>query len=181
MKELTNGTKLVCHVPHIAPQAWLHYIYKGLSIEQIEEFEKKFPVAFPSEYKEFLKESNGINVFSDSLSIWGLRNSYERTGDGAIQPYDILALNNERPKGCPNTWLFFGSYSWDGTRLLFDLANGDGSNKVYRCARRSTQILQEWPSFWVWFDSEVERIGKLFDSNGIKYDKKISTAPNFLD
>ena len=144
-KIIANGTELLCPVPHIAPQAWFHVIYAGLSKEQIAQFEEKFPIPFPLKYKEFLLESNGINIFSDSLSIWGLRKTFERTGEGALQPYDLLSLNEERPKGCPNTWLFFGSYSWDGTRVMFDLAEGNDQNKVYRCARRSTQILQEWP------------------------------------
>ena len=176
-KVLTNGTELLCHVPHVAPEAWLHIIYSGLSSDQINEFEQNFPIIFPKEYKEFLLEANGINIFSDSLSIWGLRESYQRTGEGAIQPYDLLSLNDERPKGCPNTWLFFGSYSWDGTRVMFDLGEGSEHNKVYRCARRSTQIIQEWSSFKEWLDSEIKRLLQLFDAKGVKYDKKSSTAP----
>lgn len=176
-KVLENGTELICQTPHIAPQAWLHILYPSLKVEQIKEYEMRFPNQFPSEYSGFLEMTNGINIFSDSLSIWGLRNNYERIGDRAIQPYDILALNTERPKGCPSSWLFFGSYSWDGTRMMFDLGESFEINRVYRCARRSTQILQEWPNFWNWLTSEVERIGKLFDPNGVKYDKKAPTAP----
>lgn len=173
---LTNETELLCHVPLVAPEAWLHILYAGLSSDQITEFEQRFPIPFPTKYKEFLLVANGINIFSDSLSIWGSRESYQRAGEGAIQPYDLLSLNNERPKDCPNTWIFFGSYSWDGTRVMFDLGEGTENNKVYRCARISIQVLQEWSSFDEWLDGEVERLGQIFDEKGVKYDKKACTA-----
>jgi len=176
-KVLTNGTELLCHVPHVAPQAWFHIMYTALSSQEIKDFEELSPIPFPIEYKEFLSKANGINIFSDSLSIWGLRHSYQRTGEEALQPYDLLSLNSERPKGCSDTWLFFGSYSWDGTRVMFDMAEGTFNNKVYRCPRRSTQIIQEWPSFWVWLDSEINRLAHLYDAKGVKYNKQASTAP----
>ena len=175
---LSNGTQLLSPASHVAPQAWLHKIYAGLSDAEIEEYEEKFPFPFPFEFKEFLHYANGINIFSDSLSVWGWRASYCRVGDGAIQPYDLSDHNDERPKGCPNTWLYFGGYSWDGTRLIFDLSeNSSNHNKVFRCARRSTEILQEWPSFREWLASEIARLEKLYDSNGVKLDKGAPTVP----
>jgi len=175
---ITNGTQLLCPVPHVAPQAWLHEIYAGLSESIIVEYEKKFPLSFPSEYREFLHYANGINVFSDSFRVNGLRTSYCRIGDEAIQPYDLMGLNEERPRGCPNEWLYFGSYEWDGTKLMFDLSDPTNQNKVYRCARRTPEILQEWPDFWRFLESEIRRLALLYDENGVKYDKNAPTTPS---
>ena len=178
-RELENGTKLICHVPHLAPEAWLHEIYVNLSEKQINELENNIPVPLPTDYREFLKICNGINIFSDSLYVLGVRDSYSRKGDEAIQPYDIVRSNMERPKGCPDSWLFFGGYSWDGTRVMFDLSEGTENNKVYLCARRSTEILYEWNDFWSWLSDETDRISKLFDLNGVELDEDAPTCPIF--
>jgi len=179
---LPNGTQAICHVPHVAPEAWLHIIYPGLTERQIRELEDQLPIPLPDDYKEFLLHVNGINIYSDSLSIWGLKTSYDRNGDQAFQPYDLLALNEERPIACPDSWLYFGSYSWDGSRVFFDLSEGSENNKVYYCDRDSTNILKEWSSFWTWIDEEVERLSKLFDKDGVQLDEDIPTSPvSFVD
>ncbi len=176
---LPNGTKMLSPAPHGTSQAWLHIIYAGLSDSEIEGYEKKFPLPFPSEYREFLHYANGIILFSDSLSLWGWRATYGRGRKGVIQPDDLSDLNNERPEGCPNAWLFFGNYGWDGSRLIFDLsAKSSNHNRVFRCAERSTAILQEWPSFREFLYGEIARLEKLYDKNGVKLDKNAPTTPS---
>ena len=173
-RKLENGTLLICHVPHLAPEAWLHEIYISLSEEQINELENTIPVPLPSDYREFLKISNGINIFSDSLSVFGVRDS-----DSSTQPYDIIDENMEAPEGAPESWLFFGGYSWDGTMVMFDLNEGTENNKVYLCARESAEILYEWNDFWSWLSEETDRLSKMFDLNGVKLDKNTPTCPIF--
>lgn len=177
MRELESGTKLICHVPHVAPEAWFHIIYSNLSTEEVLKISSALPYGLPSEFEDFLTEANGLNIFSDSLSIWGLRKSYMRIGDESIQPYDLLAMNRERPESCPESWVFFGGYSWDGSRVLFDTSDNTDSSKVYLCARDSAQILKQWTSFREWIVSEIDRLSKLYDSNGIEYDEDVPTCP----
>ncbi len=172
-RTLENGSRLICHVPHIAPQAWLHKVYAGLQDDNINEIKEKIGIELPSDYCEFLTYSNGINIFSDSLSVWGLRTSYARTGDAAVQPYDIIELNKEKRGKIQSNCLVFGSYSWDGSEMLYNLENDN--TKVYRCENSSTKVLQEWETIWIWLYSEVDRIGKLFDTNGIQYNDNIPT------
>ena len=42
---------------------------------------------------------NGLNLFADALSLHGQRHRYERAGDGARQPYDLVDLNRYRYGG----------------------------------------------------------------------------------
>lgn len=173
-RKLENGTMTICHVPHRAPEAWLHEIYTGLSEEQVNELENDMPIPLPNDYRAFLKIYNGINIFSDSLSVFGVRDS-----DSSIQPYDIIDENMEAPEGAPESWLFFGGYSWDGTMVMFDLSEGTENNKVYLCARESANILYEWNDFWSWLSEETDRLSKMFDLNGVKLDKDAPTCPVF--
>lgn len=174
-KIIANGTKLICHVPHIAPQAWLHEIYAGLSEDKINELKRKISDKLSNDYVEFLKVANGINIFSDSLSIWGVRTSYVRKGDEAIQPYDLIAENEDMKGQFPESWLMIGSYSWDGSTVGYNLSNN--SNKVFLCKPDSDEIVKEWDDLWTWLNEEIERLSLLFDMNGKKYDEDAPTIP----
>lgn len=163
---LNNGTKLISRAPHVAPRAWLHIIYASLSNSQIETIRSAISVELPNDLVEFWGYANGVNLFSDSISIWGLRTSYVRTGEDAFQPYDIVSLNNEgiiSKLKC----LAFGSYSIDGSLITYDLVVS--STKVYRLEQITGKVLQEWETLWVWLESEVERLSMLYDENGVEY------------
>ncbi len=172
---LNNGTKLICRTPHIGSQAWLHEIYHPLTNDQILNIQKKFKSKIPSDFIEYLKVANGLNVFSDTLSIWGLRTSYKRNGDETYQPYDLFFENEEMKGLFSNNWLMFGSYSWDGSTMAYDLDSN--SNKVFLCNPDSFQKLKEWDSLLSWINSEIQRLSSLFDENGILYNKDVCTVP----
>lgn len=170
---LENGTTLICKVPHIAPEAWFHIIYPPIQLHQINEIEKELSVSLPADLKEFLLITNGINIFSDSLSIYGKRNSYVREGDEAIQPYDLALHHSEVQSYISNKYLVIGSYSWDGSHILIDLE----TNNIYRCEEYSNNILNSWPNLETFFFEETKRLTKLFDENGIEYDEDSPTTP----
>lgn len=169
VKEISNGATLICHVPHIAPQAWLHTIYAGLTDKNMDVLQENIRGILPKDYVDLLKCTNGINIFSDSLSIWGMRTSNARRGEDAIQPYDLVSLNEEKIGRIPDKWLAFGSYSWDGSTMIYDFSKSNC--KVFRCECDSVKILQEWSDLWTWLDSEIERLSLLFDENGSEYDE----------
>jgi hypothetical protein len=175
-RELDNVTKMICHVPHIAPEAWLHIIYSKASNDDIFSLKNELTYGLPLEFEEFLSVSNGLNIFSDSLSIWGIRESYVRQGDEAIQPYDLISTNSERPEGCLDSWVFFGGYSWDGSSVMFDMKNGIESSKVYLCETDSTNIILEWESFNEWLISEINRLSQMYNISGVEYDEDMPTC-----
>lgn len=175
LKKVSNGATLIGHVPHVAPQAWLHINYAGLTDESIDVLQDSLGKKLPKDYADFLKHTNGINIFSDSISIWGMRTSNTRRGDEAIQPYDLVSLNDEKNGEISDDWLVFGSYSWDGSTMLYDLSKNN--SKVYRCECNSKKILQEWSDLLTWLGAEIERLSQLFDKNGVEYDEDIPTIP----
>jgi hypothetical protein len=173
-RELGNGTKLIGHVPHVAPEAWHHRIFPPLNENSIREIEKIIHMALPDSYVEFLKSTNGINMFSDSLSFSGLRLSYVRVGDESIQPYHIKTFNlYERPEDSENSFVFVGHYFDDGSLLYIDKSDG----AVYRCTRESSKPLNRWDDFWGMLLSETIRLSKLFDRQGKKIDPDKPTKP----
>ncbi|BBI34338.1 SMI1/KNR4 family protein [Cohnella abietis] len=176
-KKIANGAKLICPVPSVAPEAWLHTQFGALNLEQLNDLQNQLDVTIPSVYREFLMWSNGLNLFSFSLRLMGLRFSYSRSGDEARQPFDIIALNDDRPMNAPKEWFYFGSYEWDGTKVFIDLSEGLDTTSVYYCERRTTKILNRWPDFKKWLIDENDRLSALYDYNGICINDSVPTTP----
>jgi hypothetical protein len=173
-EHLSDGTHLIGKAPHIAPLAWLHTIYPGLTDENISELEEKIGVSIPDSYKDFLRLSNGLNVFNTTLSLFGLRKNYDRSHDQVWQPFDILTPNlRERPENARSNVFIIGSYDWDGSYLFIDRK----TNKVHLCDRDDAASLYEWPNLEVMLRSEIDRLITLFDKNGKELYADTSTLP----
>ncbi|MCY3017892.1 MAG: hypothetical protein NTW87_02515 [Planctomycetota bacterium] len=170
----SNGARLIGRVPHLGPEAWFHFVFKGLDVTGISELERHAERAIPAALRQFYSRSNGMILFSDSFAIYGLRRDYIREGDHVFQPFDIDASNTfERPKDASDTMLFIGSYSYDGSRLY--LSSDDP--RVFRCARRTVVPLNRWPTFEEMIVAECERLSRLFDVRGRKLDPSAATTP----
>jgi hypothetical protein len=169
------GAHLYGHVPHVAPEAWLHSIYAGLSPQELDSLELKVGRPIPSVLRDFLAHTNGINLFSGHLSIYGLRSTYNRTGDAAWQPFALEVPNTqERPRDAKESYFFFGGYFDDGSRLVIDCE----TSKVLRLPqRKAAPILTEWPDFWSMLLSEAHRLSLLFDEVGRLRDESAPTTP----
>jgi hypothetical protein len=176
-KSCQDGSRLIGHVPHVAPEAWLHQIFSPLSATGLSGLEQGLGKKVPQQVASHLLEANGCNLFSCSLSIMGHRTNYSRTGEGAIQPFSIIPPNTiERPKNDDLQRFYFGSYDWDGS-LVF--VTGE-SNTVYRCDRRSREVTNKWASVSDFISSESDRLATLFDSKGVKLRANQATTPPIL-
>ena len=171
---LSNGRHLIGRAPHIAPQAWLHKFGAGLNEKEIIELELEIKIPIPSEFRKFLKLTNGLNIFVSAFCIYGKRNNYIRNIENSWQPFDIVTPNTfERPKNAKRSNLFVGTYSWDGSGVYIDVETG----KVHYHKRFDATSLLEWDNFGEMLSSEIERIIALFDKNGIKIDPNKPTTP----
>lgn len=161
------GAELICHVPHIAPEAWLHELHAPLTEPQLCSLEARLERAIPRDIRRFFRfRANGLHLFSDSYSVHGRRWSLERIGDAAIQPYCIASTNDprERFRGCPPEFFFFGSYSEDGSRMAYP--DPSKSDEVWRVNRETGHKIAEWPDFWTWLVREATHYSALYDDCG---------------
>lgn len=171
---LSDGTRLIGSIPHVGPDAWLHALFPGLREPEIRQLEKSLGGPFPGEMREFYRRFNGLGLFNDALSIFGLRKKLGRTGDAAWQPYSILTPNGpERPPNTPTGVLFFGGYGWDGS-LVF-VAPSD--NRVVRCLKTSSNPLNQWANLGEFLSQEAARLAVLFDDKGRKIQPSSPTIP----
>ena len=170
-----NGTLLIGKAPHIAPLAWLHTIYKGLNEKELENLEKEVGTKIPEDYIEFLKFSNGLNIFNTTFNLYGLRNSFNRQNEIKNRlPFSLVDKNNlERPKNAKDKHFFIGSYDWDGSLLYIDKTN----NKVYRTESENLNPKNEWTNFNDMILSEIYRIIELHNENGTEKDLNEPKTP----
>lgn len=174
MRTLPNGTALFGRVPHVGPDAWLHVMYAGLSEPDLVEVEHRAGRRLPEDYRSLLRETNGLSLFSGAMYLSGLRKSYERTGEGAWQPFAIEDANVlERPADARPEFVFIGGYKADGSRLYLTPDRPD----VVRCERDSVGPLNKWTSLQHMLASEARRLATHFDDTGHRLDPSTPTAP----
>ena len=173
---LPNGTRLICPTPFVAPKAWLHQIFYPLNNADISELEAQLTSYIPSQYKAFLQEANGVNLFNTSLCFYGFRlhlntrNSWETTA----QPFSILTPNTiESRINCLSDVLVIGGYDWDGSELYMN-----PENEVFRVGLNSQAPINYLPSFEEMLKQEIERLTTLYDFDGRAIDEDQATVPN---
>jgi hypothetical protein len=170
---LANGAVLYGHTPHVAPEAWFHQVFAPLTDAEIAQLSETIGHVFPEQLCSFLRQSNGLGLFSYALSLYGKRRNYARTGDDVWQPFCIVTANTlERPNHARDGQIVIGGYRQDGSLLFIDR---DGS--VFRTRARSKKVLNRWESLWAMLDSEVQRLLRLFDAQGRRVSDEKTVPP----
>ncbi len=173
-RRLDNGTRLIGHVPHVAPEAWFHQIFAPLDALGIEHLGQELGHEIPAVLADFFLKANGIRIFSGHLYLCGRRSNYSRQGEAAWQPFSILTPNQfERPRNARPTHLFIGGYGPDGSLLYLD----GGDLSVSRCSARSAKPLHHWTGFEAMLESEVQRLSTFFDRDGKLKNPGTRTTP----
>lgn len=172
---MPNGARLIGHVPHVAPLAYLHTIYPPLNLEELCQVEKTIGRKIGNSLADFYKITNGVKLFSGELTIDGLRTDNSRSIESSLsQPFDIGTVNvDERPAFAEDDMIFIGGYKDDGSLLYMRY----GGNDVFRCSQTSKAPLNHWTSIVDLLLSESKRFVDLFDESGKLFDEEKSTVP----
>lgn len=166
-----NGTLLLG--PGTIPRS-RHMLFVGLEDELINDYlvaEYKLP--FPEAYKDFLRYSNGANLFTVKINFISSGNSFAsnlftiyglpRTDpfsrpDCMEEPYDLRVEDLGRHKKLPKTWLKCGAYYKDcNLDVRTDIFIDTESCKVYSCNKNECEIIDSW-------DNLDECLCAIFDS-----------------
>jgi hypothetical protein len=170
-----NGATMYGHVPHVAPEAWFHIVYPGLDDQEMADVECSLGRPIPAAYRQLLKVSNGLTLFSGALSLEGRRRDYSRKVSIRL-PFDLADPNvHERPRAADQAWFIFGFYQSDGSRAWIDPLDGG----VCRGNRNLTQPrLNQWPSLDDFLTTEVTRLSAHFDDSGRRLNPTRPTTPD---
>ena len=152
-KTLIDGTRLVGHVPHVAPLAYLHQLGEplgGLDASRVQ-MEARRPM--PDEFRWFLTEaSNGLSLFAE-IEVYGLRRDR----------WPFPAGDANRLSNLPG--FVVGSYREDGSRVTI-LEDA----RICWVPEDSSEAARYWPDFITWLAEESDRLGQRFDADGKELD-----------
>lgn len=170
----SSGARLIGHVPHRGPQAYLHIVFPSAKRDSVAAFRSKTkaPKAFDV-YADFLSEHNGAIFFLGSLALNGIREGpLSRTVEDR-QPFDLDDLNGfERPKNADPETLFVGSYNYDGSLIYIE-----PSGEVLVCRKGNAIPYAKWPNLGEMISQELLRIAQFYDHEGRVIDKSAKRTP----
>jgi hypothetical protein len=170
-----NGAQMYGQCPHNGPEAWFHTLFPGLDEPAIADLQSTLRRPIPAPYREFLRVTNGLYLFSGSLSLYGRRRDYSRKLSIWL-PFDLATPNvKERPRAADPTWFIFAFYQADGSTGYLDPID----NRVYRASRDMAQPrLNQWANLDAFLQDEVKRLTAHFDDRGRRLDRLRPTTPD---
>ena len=157
--ERRNGTLLLG--PDKIPN-FRHMLFKPLKEEYIEKYlVEEYKNNFPEQYKDFLKTSNGANLYRVKISedgfsfahsmlvIFGLPLTppFGRPADQE-EPFDVRVEDLARHNAVSEKWLKCGTYIRDyNFDVQYDIFIDTENNRAYSCERNNCQVVDSWESF----------------------------------
>lgn len=172
-----DGSKVIGHIPRDFPEAYLHGFFAPRTKSDWKEYDFHLPQSLVGLYNG----CNGLNLFLDCLSIFGIRSHYSRDASAQFQPFDLKDHDREHrmfhhqlPKGKNDNRVFFGSYRWDGSGIYatFD------DLKIHRVERKHTRPKNTWANISAFLLEEYERLELLHSTDGYLIDENAPTTPN---
>lgn len=161
-RRITNGTMLLGHVPHVAPEAWLHALYSPIVEAEIGAIERALLLPLPPGYAAFLRLHNGLRIFSGDLWIGGYRTTFSRIGDAVWQPFSIVSANQEHAVSSDNDEFVIGGEERTGATIRY--SRKDGIFRKYKA--RSTKPLDSWETLENVLNMEASRLATCYDASG---------------
>ena len=175
-KESQDGSKIIGHIPRDYPEAYLH----GFFAPKNDEEWRSYGMKLPEDLTLFYRKCNGLRIFLDSISIYGIRSNYNRDSSAQFQPFDLKSHNKEHrnvwhpfPEEVEDLRVFFGSYTWDGSGIYMRT----NAPEVYRVLRGDSNPVNSWSNLGSFLIKEYERLDALYDLNGYRIDKNRPTIP----
>lgn len=162
--------------PWIAPQAYLHIVFKPADRVTLREISRI--IKLPQSWQDTLAVQNGAILYSDAISIYGVRSPtalLNRRDAFELPPCSIVDENRSWPVNPIERFVTIGGYSYDGTRAVLDRDNGS----VLAILRKSERVLCRWPDPDTWINEELTRLSILFDREGKILVSREQTLPNW--
>jgi len=161
----SSGSRLIGHLPLIAPRAYINIIFPPLSQRNILTLEQTLMSPLPKQYKEFLAFANGLNVYSDALRVFGFVPLKKESGSDVFTYPANLVIHNDKSsiKGLQSNEMIVAWYKADGSYVKIN----ENGRAVRFDALSSGRIICEWQDFDVWLTSEIARLNSDYEEGKI--------------
>ena len=161
---------------------WFQRLFPALTEAGFSELEQAFGVTLPEVFKQFYLYANGLNIFNNTLSLYGYIN--ERMSDLSVGLglYNLAEL--QAPylhwDGRPSFFFFGRIFRYYNTTNYLYLDQNDG--RIYLTKHRYTsKPMTSWDSLPDMLLSECERLEKRFTVNGLEIERPPSLDEAILE
>jgi hypothetical protein len=163
VKDLNMGTaRQVCNLPWVPELAYLHRLYPPASIDQIACIASLTGRQPQPDLRTLLAQHNGFDLFNGSLSIFGVRDHWDRTASDVIWlPFDLGSQGSLLNTMIGRDDMLIGGIGPNGQRLVL---RGNGS--VDRTGSEKPDVLESWPSMADMLICETERFAQYYNTDG---------------
>jgi len=145
---------------------WLHNLNNGVSLNVIEDFEKKYNVRLPQLYKYFLTRCNGGELFLGGVSISAIHDENigsKVRGESYLENKDFLNSNLESRQ--IYRYLIIANTNY-GNLFCIDLKESDDINAWIVTIEHETGEISKGLSLLEWLMYQMEIGEMLFEYNG---------------
>jgi hypothetical protein len=160
----------------VAPEAYLHTIYKGARPELIREVSAELEL--PDSIADFYRCCNGAHLFVNALSIFGCVASGEqisRSNRFKLPPFNVRDVNRElKAELARVNSIAIASYSYDGSLVC---VNRQTEGIVCFFGESLSKERTRWHSIDSWLTRELQRMSVLFDESGTLLAEKQHLLP----
>ena len=160
---VTDHARFYCHVPKVAPYAYLHTIFNPAPQDILRPVVDELEI--PSPWVYFLEIQNGAWLFSGALRLDGAvdpHRLHSRQNRYAQVPYSLTRSDRESVMKLLPEWLAIGDYGFDGSRILMNRENA----RIQVVDPIGTNALATWSNIQAFLTAELRRIGILFSPAG---------------
>ena len=149
------GCTLISPMPHVAPSAFAHEVFDGVSKEETAQHALANEINIPGSFSDLLSEINGFILYGGKMSMYGIVTTFSRDPKQR-RPFSLLDRNKySRPIGSSVDHFFIGSFSSDGS-LLYML---NDSQRIYKRSRDDPRVVDEWSNFDSLIDLAMSVLG----------------------
>lgn len=161
----TSEAYLRTRVRHVAPEAYLHTIYKPAAPHLVHEVSEHLQL--PASVRRFYAKWNGAHLFASALAIFGCRPAgalLNRSDWVHPPPFDLRDANDEEALILSKAdAVAVGFYRYDGSLAC---VHRQSEEVVYLSGEERHASGLRWKSIDHWITAEIERMSFLFNEQG---------------
>ncbi|MBW2416467.1 MAG: hypothetical protein JRG76_18365 [Deltaproteobacteria bacterium] len=138
------------------------------------------PARLAPSYEEFLRLANGLWLFGGALDLWG----FQPSGSPETAPTDLgslfaslafdhIQVDPDSTEFSSGDAFYFGWYGDNRSPVRIISSSG----AVERTVGPWLEVQNQWPSFDVFLEQEVDRLATLFDTEGLRLHPTTASVP----
>lgn len=159
---LADGTRCI---GHLTRHRFIHLIHPPLTTAEFIHLQENLGQSIPPQLAGFYAHHNGLTLFQDELSIYGLRRSYSRQVENALaEPYDLISANQRDRAAYLDPQLIAFAFCSAGNGSIIAMAHSQP--EVVKLTREGKKVLATWPSLGDCILDEFDRLKAWWDSGG---------------